>query len=140
MLALRDPAPKGCTERAPILTRYVAAYLSQTEGGSGDTIEGAKFPPPEKPPLQRRTSEASTKWAKETPQEPDPNVTAAHDSLLHLDQQAPPMPPAPTRGATAKSGVEMEMEEDSDMGTEDPAHEATGTQNPSRAISMSRSG
>ena len=38
-------------------------------GGSGDPIEGEKFLQPEKPPLLRRKSEVSTKWAKEAPQE-----------------------------------------------------------------------
>ena len=109
MLALADPIPKGCTERTPTLTRYLAAYLSQP----GDPYEEEV---PKQPSLRKCTTDTS--------RELDPTVTAFHDSLLHLDQPTSSMQPGTKGGAAAWP------REDLDEGPEEPAYEATGIQNP----------
>ena len=112
MLALADPIPKGCTGRTPTLTRYLAAYLSQ----SGDPHEEEV---PKQPSLLQCTTD--------TPQELDPTVTAFHDSLLHLDQPTSSMQPGTEGGTTAWPREDLDEEDEE---PEEPAYEATGTQNP----------
>ena len=121
MLPLPDPSPRGCTERAPMLTRYLAAYLSQADADPAGTAEGDKASESAAPALQRRTSDSSQKFPKMNPHTSDPNVTAFHDSLLHMDHPAARTTTEPHQGGE-------QGDESDDMEVDDPVYDITGIQ------------
>ena len=122
MLALQDPTPQGCTEKGPVLTRYLAAYLSQTEGSPKGPKDGTS--PPKKLTLKRCTSDGSWKWPNHPAQNSDPGVVAFHDSLLHLDQHTAPKASKNDRPDDAAD----EPDSEGDMEVDDPIYEPTGIQ------------